>query len=346
MTQALYRKYRPAAWKSVKGQPHVTTVLEKALKNGNISHAYLFTGSRGTGKTTVARIVAKEIGTTERDLYELDAASNRGIDDVRALREAVYTLPFESKYKVYIIDEVHMLTKEAFNALLKTLEEPPEHVVFILATTEIEKLPETIVSRCEVHTFKQPSRDILREHMEEIAKEEGYSLEPAAADLIALLAEGSFRDAHGVLQKILNASSGKKVNVDDVATLTGAPKGPLVNGIISAIEKGNADDALSAVADASKANIDMKVFVKLILEKMRAILLLRFAEAHLLKPLAEEYTEEDLAFLKESAKNAGSKITSATLSRFLNAYSETSRATIPSLPLELAILDVVGNTGQ
>src|SRR3989344_5950244 len=132
---ALYRKYRPEKYKEVIGQDHVVKVLEASLKLGNISHAYLFAGSRGTGKTSVARIFAREIGTSQNDLYEIDAASNRGIDDVRAIREAVGTLPFESKYKVYIVDEVHMLTKEAFNALLKTLEEPPSYVVFILATT-------------------------------------------------------------------------------------------------------------------------------------------------------------------------------------------------------------------
>lgn len=141
---ALYRKYRPQKFKDVVGQDHVVKVLQGAIDLGNISHAYLFSGSRGTGKTSIARIFAKEIGTTPNDLYEIDAASNRGIDDIREIRDGVSTLPFESKYKVYIIDEVHMLTKEAFNALLKTLEEPPAHAVFILATTELDKLPEWV----------------------------------------------------------------------------------------------------------------------------------------------------------------------------------------------------------
>jgi DNA polymerase III subunit gamma/tau len=135
MEIALYRKYRPKSFKDVLGQEHITDALSNAIKLGNISHAYLFTGTRGTGKTSVARIFASEIGTSANDLYEIDAASNRGIDDIRELRESVNSMPFDSTYKVYIIDEVHMLTKEAFNALLKTLEEPPRHVIFILATT-------------------------------------------------------------------------------------------------------------------------------------------------------------------------------------------------------------------
>jgi len=171
----LYRKYRPQSLKEVIGQDHIVKTLEGAIKLGNISHAYLFAGSRGTGKTSVARILARAVGTSSNDISEIDAASNRGIDNVRELREAVNTLPFESPYKVYIIDEVHMLTKEAFNALLKTLEEPPKHVIFILATTELEKLPETVVSRCQLFTFKKPSQMILREMIVKVAKKEGRS---------------------------------------------------------------------------------------------------------------------------------------------------------------------------
>ena len=162
-TMVMYRRYRPTTFKDVVGQDHVVEALERSIKNKTIGHAYLFAGGRGTGKTSVARIFASEIGCTEKDLYEMDAASNRGIDDVRAIRDAVSTMPFESPYKVYIIDEAHMLTKEAFNALLKTLEEPPPHAVFILATTEAEKIPETVVSRCQTFNFKKPTQKILRE---------------------------------------------------------------------------------------------------------------------------------------------------------------------------------------
>ncbi|MFA5841932.1 MAG: AAA family ATPase, partial [Candidatus Paceibacterota bacterium] len=170
---AFYRKYRPDTFGKVLGQDHIVSVLKSAVESGSTVHAYLFAGSRGTGKTSVARILSRELGTSENDLYEIDAASNRGIDDVRALKEAVQALPFESRYKVYIVDEVHMLTKEAFNALLKTLEEPPKHVVFILATTELGKLPETIISRCQVFNFRKPSEQVLKDLVLDIAQAEG-----------------------------------------------------------------------------------------------------------------------------------------------------------------------------
>src|SRR3989344_5427874 len=201
----LYRKYRPQKFSDVIGQSHIVQVLEGAIKLGNISHAYLFSGARGTGKTSVARILSREIGTSPNDLVEMDAASNRGIDDVREIRESVNTLPFESKYKVYIIDEVHMLTKEAWNAFLKTLEEPPSHVVFILATTELEKVPDTVISRCQTFSFKQPNQAMLKEFALSVAKREGATLELAATELVALIGDGSYRDVHGILEKVLSS---------------------------------------------------------------------------------------------------------------------------------------------
>lgn len=340
MMLALYRKYRPQAFSEVKGQDQVVNVLEGALKQGNIAHAYLFAGSRGTGKTSVARILAHTLEVSDNDLYELDAASNRGIDDVRALREAVNTLPFDSKYKVYIIDEVHMLTKEAFNALLKTLEEPPEHVIFVLATTELEKLPETIVSRCETHTFRQPSRAVLREHVVSVAKKEGFTLEHSAADLVALLADGSFRDANGILQKIIASSSDKKISLDEVTLVTSAPRGELVNDILYAIQEKEPERGLKALSEAADAGVDMKVFAKLVLEKLRAVLLLRYAKSAR-ETLTEEYGEEDIHILESFATADEARINSAVLSRFLDAYTAVLRAYIPHLPLELALLDVV-----
>lgn len=336
---ALYRKYRPSSFDDVLGQDHIVKVLQSAIERKNISHAYLFAGSRGTGKTSVARIVAAEIGATGNDVYEIDGASNRGIDEARAIREAVNTLPYESPYKVYIVDEAHMLTRDAWNALLKTLEEPPAHVVFIFATTEIEKVPETVLSRCQVFVFKKPTQAILKEMVLRIAKKEGWVLPLESAELIALLSEGSFRDAQGILQKILSASSDKKISIEEVEMVTGAPKGALVNACIEALAKKDANAALSAVQRAAQDAISMHVFLKLMLEKMRAILLLRYAP-DMKDTVLSQYADSDQAFIQEMSGKAGSDINSKTLLLLLEAEERTAFASIPELPLEIAVAKI------
>ncbi len=334
---ALYRKYRPQSFGDVRGQEAVVTALEGALKSGSIPHALLFVGSRGTGKTSIARIFAAALGAAPVDIYEIDAASNRGIDDIRALREAVHTLPYESPRKVYIIDEVHMLTKEAFNALLKTLEEPPAHVVFILATTEPEKLLETITSRCQVFQFKAPTRELLRETVIDVANKEGFALAPDAADLIALAADGSFRDALGVVQKVIMASPDTKADADEVAAIIGAPKGTLVMDVIGALHERKADAALAAVSTAAAQHIDMQFFMRLILERLRAVLLIR----HGAEDALAHVRGADRDALTAYARDARSPINSKLLGRFLRAAEETGRTAIAALPLELAIIESI-----
>lgn len=337
---ALYTKYRPKNFKEVLGQEHVTKVLEEAIKLGNIAHAYLFSGTRGTGKTSVARILAKEIGTSINDLYEIDAASNTSVENIRDLNESVNTLPFESEYKVYILDEVHMLSKSAFNALLKTLEEPPKHVIFVLATTEEEKIPETVISRCESYSFKKPNQTILKDMIVSTAKKEGFTLEPASADLIALLGDGSFRDAIGVLQKVVHSSKDKKISTEEVQKVTGAPRSTLVNEYISALADKDIGKGMKAIAEAVEGNIDMKVYLKLVLMKMRAILLLRYAPKER-ERLVEMFGDEDMKVLEEQSKSAKT-LSSDTLKRLLEAYSEVSFSHIPQLPLELVLVDLAG----
>jgi len=351
--QVLYLKYRPRKWSEVIGQEHVTNVIEGAIKANKLAHAYLFAGSRGTGKTSVARILAREIGCSDADTYEIDAASRRGIDDIRELRESVRTLPFESKFKVYIIDEAHMLTKEAFNALLKTLEEPPSHVVFILATTEQNKLPETVISRCQTFTFKRPTQEMLRELVLRIAKAEGFSPDPSSADLIALLGDGSFRDTQGILQKVLSASSdlsasqgasrqaGKKITLAEVEQVTGAPRNTLINDFLTAISIGDTNKALTAINAAAEGNVDMRVFLKLILHKVRIVLLLRFAK-DLESRIQEELTAEEFEFLKKLAGKDGAKIASPVLNELLFAYDQMRYAYLPQLSLELATITITG----
>ena len=212
MFQALYRKYRPQTFNDIVGQNHIVSVLKNAIDKNQISHAYLFYGSRGTGKTSIAKIFANEVNGNEIyqkenvDIIEIDAASNNGVDEVRDIKEAIKFLPTEGKYKVYIIDEVHMLTTAAFNALLKTLEEPPAHVIFILATTEIHKIPATILSRCQRFEFKNLSQEQLIDRLRYIAKEENLVIEDEAIEKIATLAKGGLRDAISILDQVSNYS--------------------------------------------------------------------------------------------------------------------------------------------
>ncbi|MDB5188052.1 MAG: polymerase subunit gamma and tau, polymerase subunit gamma/tau protein [Candidatus Kaiserbacteria bacterium] len=333
----LYRTYRPGTFEEMKGQEHIVTALTQSIKSGKIAHAYLFSGGRGTGKTTAARILAKSLGVSNKDIIEMDAASNRGIDDIRELREGVWVMPFESPYNLYIIDEAHMLTKEAWNALLKTLEEPPSHVIFVLATTERDKVPETIQSRCEIHTFRQPSRELLFETVTRVAKEEGFALEPAGAELVALLAEGSFRDALSILQKVLGSASGKKIDIAHVEQMSGAPRGEIVRTFVRAIGERNTAQALTAIGIAVKENIDMRTFTKLIINRLRIVLLTRFAP-DLANDLSAELTEADATLITELSKNKN--VTSDTLRTILEAYSQMAYAAVPHLPLELAVVDM------
>ena len=350
---ALYRKYRPKKFGEVKGQDHIVEVLKSSVETNKVSHAYLFVGSRGIGKTTVARIFAEDIGVSANDLYEIDAASNRGIDDIKELRDGVRVLPFNSKYKVYIIDEVHMLSKDAWAALLKTLEEPPKHVIFILATTEFHKVPETIISRCQVFTFKKASDAVSRKMAIDVAKKEGFELDAGSAELLAILADGSFRDLLGELQKVLNFIGKNKktphqsklgtgqVKREDVEKITGAPKTALVNDFLSAIAENNIEKGIKAVGSATEGNLDMKLFLKLIIQKLRMAIILRYAPK-MKTEMAGNLSDTDLEFLEKLVKeDKEGMLRSGALATLLEAYQNIDNAFVAELPLELALIKIL-----
>ncbi len=253
MGQALYRKYRSKSLGEIIGQEHVTTTLANALKAGRISHAYLLSGPRGVGKTSIARILAHEINSlpyddeAHLDIIEIDAASNRRIDEIRDLRDRVNTAPSAAKYKVYIIDEVHMLTKEAFNALLKTLEEPPAHVVFILATTEAHKLPETIISRTQRYSLRPVPEDQVVKHLREIAKGEKLKIDDDALQLIARHGEGSFRDSISLLDQA--SSSSDHVTKNDIERILGLAPDEYIARLSDAVARASTNDVVTTLAD-------------------------------------------------------------------------------------------------
>jgi len=341
MSIAFYRKYRPKSFKEVSGQEHIVKVLEGAILGDRIFHAYLFTGSRGTGKTSMARIFAKEIGTSEKDIYELDAASNTSVEDIREITEGARTLPFESKKKVYIIDEVHMLSKSAFNAFLKTLEEPPDHSIFILATTESHKLPQTIISRCQSFSFKKPSRDSLVGVIDRVCSSEGYKIDKNASILIATLGDGSFRDTLGLLDQVVNISEDKKITIEDIESLTGAPRGETIHKMIGTILSGDLKTALSLLNNVKKtSNIDIKIFTKLLLRDMRSLLLLKFAP-ELKDKIYEELTPDERLIFEEMVSHSGMATFSGALKEILSSYTDIQKSNVPELYLELALIKLM-----
>lgn len=261
MGQALYRQYRSKSFGEVLGQDHIIKTLQAAVKNGRASHAYLFTGPRGVGKTSVARLLAYALndleyspGSAQLDIIEIDAASNRRIDEIRDLRDRVHIAPTSLKYKVYIIDEVHMLTKEAFNALLKTLEEPPAHCIFILATTEAQKVPETISSRTQKFVFKPIGKQTIINHLDEIATSEKIAISKDALKLLAEHGGGSFRDSISMLDQL--GGLNQAIDIELVRTVLGLPAQQLVNSLLISITEGDTKKVVSLLDDVAAQAVD------------------------------------------------------------------------------------------
>ena len=331
MYQALYRKYRPTTFSDVVGQEHITNTLTGSLMAGKTSHAYLFTGTRGTGKTTCAKILAKAVccenpingepcgecaackiiaedNTT--DINEIDAASNNGVNDIRDLKEQVSFLPTSLKYRVYIIDEVHMLSTAAFNALLKTLEEPPAHVVFILATTEVHKLPATILSRCQRFDFKRLEPETIVKRINYIAEKEGFLITDAAAMLVASLADGGMRDALSILDQCSAAS----VNIDEtvIRDVCGIAGNENIFNLVKAINAGDTAAAIETVDTLYRNSVDMKKLVFELISCYRNLMIIKTVKSSRELIVC---SESEFKQLEEMAGNY-------TLSNIINALTE------------------------
>jgi DNA polymerase-3 subunit gamma/tau len=363
MSLSLYRKYRPLTFSDVIGQGHIVQTLSNAITHNRIGHAYLFTGPRGTGKTTMARIFARAVNcqnpkgadpclecesckniTEGRslDIFEIDAASNTGVDNIRELRENVKFPPTTSKFKVYIIDEVHMLSTGAFNALLKTLEEPPAHVIFILATTEIHKVPETIISRCQRYDFTRLSLEHIIEKLSTIAKNEKVSIEKNALEMIAIAAEGGMRDAESLLAQVMSLED-KKITAKEVEEILGTTQRQSLEAMVSYLLNKDASSAITLVNELSRDGYDLDVFNKSFLNYLRQVMLV-CVDAKLAKIFSYELTKDQASALVEQAKSHSAKELLFIIQSFSEIQGKIKSSFIPQLPLEMAIIKAVSGS--
>ena len=360
--QVFARKYRPQTFDDLVGQEHVVRTLKNAVEQNRLAHAYLFVGPRGIGKTSSARILAKalncEKGPTispcgvcdscreiaagnSLDVLELDAASNRGIDDVRELRDNVRYAPTRGRYKIYIIDEVHMLTKEAANALLKTLEEPPEHVIFCLATTEPEKLPITILSRCQRFDLHRIPTNLIAEHLQFIARQEKVTLEPAAAHAIARGADGGLRDAESMLDQLV-AFCGEKIAESDVLNVFGFTSEQTVAAFTEKVLRGNTSGALAALDEQAAAGKEMMKLMNDLIAHLRDLLVYK------VKPeaLSDETAPELQASLGEEASLVETGRLLELIEQFAEAEGRMKWAPNKKLHFEVAGIKAIQTLGQ
>lgn len=351
MTQALYRKWRPRKWEQVVAQDHVVQTLRNAIKANRVGHAYLFSGPRGTGKTTTARLLAKAVNCLSEDLanrpcdeckncqavndgrfldlIEIDAASNTSVEDVRDLRDKINFSPTDGKYKVYIIDEVHMLSTAAFNALLKTLEEPPAHAIFILATTEVHKIPATVLSRCQRHEFRRiPVMEIVKT-LQTLCNEEKIQAHEDALILIARQATGALRDAISLLDQL--ASTGKTIDLELAQTVLGTATNQLVLDLVEAIEKNDPAAGLETIHHALDGGSDPRQYARQVVEYLRNLLLFRMGNEKQV-----EATKENKVLMRQQSETVEIAAIMEWIGFFNDAINDLRTSWQPSLALEIA----------
>lgn len=338
---ALYRKYRPQTFDQVRGQDDAVAYLQSIIQSGRVPHAILFTGSRGIGKTTLARIFGKSLGIDAHDMYEIDAASNNSVDDVRALINEVNTLPLSSEYKMYILDEVHMFSKQAFNALLKVLEEPPKHVLFVFATTELHKVLPTIISRCQVIQLKKPTSAVIAEQVVNIAHQEGKSITLDHALLIANRANGSFRDALVILDQVIEQSTDNEILRADIERVGLRITDHLIYEFLEQLKDKNSEKLFEIIHQVALHDNKILVeFFEKLLQTMRTVLYIHHAPS-LWKIAREDLSSDQVQVLQICSDEH--VISPSILSYFLHVYDDMKRSTITSISLELAIIKVLGN---